>query len=71
MPPALDIARASGWAPELARRPQIAALGAWLVEEVEAGRVVDVASAIDCLHLAPPTHRDSPTHGEAVELLGT
>ena len=32
----LDAARAAGWTPDLARRPQIAALGAWLAEGIEA-----------------------------------
>lgn len=67
--PGLEVARAAGWAPELARRPQIAALGAWLVEGIEAGRIVDIPTALGSYQAEPPTHRDAPAYGEAVMLL--
>lgn len=67
--PGLEVARAAGWTPELARRPQIAALGAWLVEGIEAGRIVDIPTALGSYQAEPPTHRDAPPYGEAVVLL--
>ncbi len=67
--PGLDVARAAGWSPELARRPQIAAIGAWLVEGIEAGRVVDLATAVGCYQAEPPAHRDAPPFGEAIQIL--
>ena len=66
---ALDVARAAGWSPELARRPQIAALGAWLVAEMEAGSVVDIPTAVDRYQQAPPVHPDAPDYGTAILLL--
>ena len=65
----LDAARAAGWSPDLCRRPQIRSLSAWLVDEIEAGRVVDLATAIDRLQLAPPTDRDMPDLGGAIQIL--
>jgi predicted P-loop ATPase len=65
----LDAARAAGWSPDLCRRPQIRSLSAWLVDEIEAGRVVDLATAIDRLQLAPSTERDMPDIGIAIQIL--
>ena len=66
---ALDAALAAGWRPELARRPQVAALGVWLVEQMEQGNVVDLATAVAQLQMFPPQHKDAPSLAEALVLL--
>tara|TARA_R110000868_G_scaffold164521_2_gene397184 strand:+ start:2702 stop:4435 length:1734 start_codon:yes stop_codon:yes gene_type:complete len=65
----LEVARGAGWSPDVCRRPQIRSLSAWLVEEIEAGRVVDLSTAIDQLQLHPPTDRDMPDLGGAIQIL--
>ena len=65
----LQIARAEGWSPALCRRPQHAAIAAWLVEGIEAGLIADLNTAIARLAIDPPTHRDAPGYGELVTML--
>lgn len=64
----LDAARAAGWTPELARRPQIAALGAWLAEGIEAGDIVDMGTAADRYAISPPGGHCPPI-GQAIALM--
>jgi predicted P-loop ATPase len=66
---ALDAALAAGWRPELARRPQVAALGVWLVEQMEQGNVVDLPTAVAQFQMFPPQHKDAPSLAEALGLL--
>lgn len=64
----LDAARAAGWTPDLARRPQIAALGAWLAAGIEAGDIVDMGTAVDRYSISPPGGHCPPI-GQAIQIL--
>ena len=53
-PLALTVMRAEGWHPSHCRRPQHAALAAWLVEGIDDGSIADLPTAIAQLELRPP-----------------